>query len=648
MLRPGSADASHERIFQTRLCQNAKKRHHQVVKETLDPDPLSSFSDISVIDGIAYRSITDLDGMPAQEPLETLTPENSSDSRNSVDQVESNVDTNNSSRSWGLGNASSALTAELGYVWTPHNVQELRLRSDQVQTALLTSDDPFMGAIGNESLDHLLPRLKEIETGATVETATELCLANDDVAVATQLSHDHHYGPITTDESALIPLAPQPLELSSANLTSRSSPRSIQLDKRSNDTNQYKDNHITIHDSGSRQSDLRALIDRITKSSHKETDIIEELITTFSISAGSTPIRSLGSSHPTRPTQPPVSAPNQSYLSYHDLCLQSSFVFPVTCNLMEGYLVSGSSRSMDEQKQWISQPLRCNGCLPIFYSDRPHFWYNQNVGWSDKYGNTSLHVATALGACFHTLFHIIRSGVDVRRTNTAGQTFWHVSRQQDDLTWNVSISEGTSEDTARRRSLNQWCKLLTELKERDYNFNHGDDSGQTVWNLVSLFGRTELSFILESLGINSNLRWVEPRLINHIRSSDSDSISGLLDEGININQRDEIRQTPLHLSIQEGLTEITRTLLSHGPNLHARDFRGNGVLAGGRNALRRAKSDASKYARITACMTLAIDAGAIAWPTSHLEWTLPNYQHWLGDPTQPEESLHGSWSDIQN
>lgn len=349
-----------------------------------------------------------------------------------------------------------------------------------------------------------------------------------------------------------------------------------------------------------------------------------------------------------------VSQLTRSYLSKYDAHPQLFFVLPGNYDHVEGYLISRGSRPSSEEKHWMSQPFHCRNCLPFLpkpFLGGSRFWYNQDVGWSDKYGNTSLHVAAALGACYNVLLYIIRSGVDVKRTNAAGQTFLHVPRRQAPNEWDNKgrncFAGKPNQRPLRPHDVNEWGKLMMELAERGYDFNHRDVIGRTVWNLVPQIYRNELSVILQNLGIAPDFEYVRTPTIDYIRSPPTkDTIEKLLHEGANINERDSLGQTPLHVSITYGKADITGALLSHKPNLHARDVSGKGVLAAAMDVLRRVKYDARWYAKITACMTLAIDAGAIAGPTSQHEWRLPNYQYWPGDPTQSEEILHGSWPDI--
>ncbi|KAG7006571.1 hypothetical protein G7Y79_00014g037460 [Physcia stellaris] len=627
MLRPGGAEASHERIFQVRLCKTSKNRRHSI-QESFELESPSPYPVINFPGSIPGQSVMDVNSRPCEELKEIWTTENSSETRTSVNHMESSLDTSHSSLDWGLASASSTLTAEHSYVWTPHDVQELPSSSGQllapVETVLLTFDDPFMGVTDNESLDHLLSRRQEMEAGNTMETATELSLANDDDASAIKLSLGReigsHSGTNNTDCSAFNSLGTEPHEISSNTLPSRPFPKRIQSDKGNKNTNTFKSNQIKVYDSGSKKSDLKALIFSNTKSFSEERDYIEEIITTFSISTGSNP-GSSGRSISGLPTGRVLDQPTSSNVSHRQRYLQPRA--SVLSQLTRSYL-------FDDDDDYPSIVLPGD--------------YDHVQGYA------------SIGACYNVLLYIIRSGVDVNRINAAGQTFLHVLRRHDLYEWDNLVTKVRERRNGEaflyalsQHGLNEWSKLVRELEERGYDFNHRDVIGRTVWYLVPLSYRNELSVILQNFGITPDFEYVKTQVISHIRSSlTKDTIEDLLRGGANINERDEGGQTPLHVSITSGKPDITGVLLSHKPNLHARDVQGKGVLAAGQDALRRAKSNASMYAKITACMTLAIDAGAIAEPTSLHEWGLPNYKYWPGDPTQPRETMHGSWPNIQN
>ena len=71
-------------------------------------------------------------------------------------------------------------------------------------------------------------------------------------------------------------------------------------------------------------------------------------------------------------------------------------------------------------------------CLPLAVSRYKRgvgitqIWSPLGVLWVDKFGNTALHIAAALGATCSELLEIIKMGGNVHETNIGGQTFMHV------------------------------------------------------------------------------------------------------------------------------------------------------------------------------------------------------------------------------
>ncbi|KAL8865576.1 MAG: hypothetical protein Q9198_009251 [Flavoplaca austrocitrina] len=100
-------------------------------------------------------------------------------------------------------------------------------------------------------------------------------------------------------------------------------------------------------------------------------------------------------------------------------------------------------------------------------------------------------------------------------------------------------------------------------------------------------------------------------------------VQELLHSGVDPNARSKRGETALHRSVKIGNIDATKALLGQGANVHARNRKGEGLLNVAERAQRRAKNNVSHYAKITACMALVIDAGAIAYPNIFHEWSLP-------------------------
>ena len=95
----------------------------------------------------------------------------------------------------------------------------------------------------------------------------------------------------------------------------------------------------------------------------------------------------------------------------------------------------------------------------------------------------------------------------------------------------------------------------------------------------------------------------------------------LFEAGANLHWRYRQGETALHIAIKLGRRDATAFLLQRKANVHARTGNGKGVLALGLEYCRKTRDDATLYAQIELCMSLAIDAGAISTPTVLQEWT---------------------------
>ena len=100
-------------------------------------------------------------------------------------------------------------------------------------------------------------------------------------------------------------------------------------------------------------------------------------------------------------------------------------------------------------------------------------------------------------------------------------------------------------------------------------------------------------------------------------------VDELLQHGAEPNARDKSGNTALHTAIKLGNIDATKTLIGRGANVHARDWKCEGLLTMAKRAQRGAKDDVGLYAKITACMALIIDAGAVAFPDLFHEWDTP-------------------------
>ena len=335
-------------------------------------------------------------------------------------------------------------------------------------------------------------------------------------------------------------------------------------------------------------------------------------------------------------------------------------------------------------------------------------WCDQgNSWWVDRFGNTSLHIAAALGTTYQELQAIFDKGASIHVCNSGGQTFMHLL--------NPLVMDN-----------NSLVSLINHLRRNNFNFDHRDVQGHTfidslelrgldmskyadfwptsiihslrrgiydqrmipkltppwsdtwceAWyyagfisfrdllqaskvvlgrfkHLEDFYGRnclhvaadkaekpsqvseqsfmdSRLSLVRDLLSIGVELDHHDNRgetpLMSHIRTQSSQDkiILELLHSGADINSRNKKGETALHISIKLGDIISTKALLARGAavNVHVRTWKGQGLLAVAVEAQRLARDAVGLYAKITTCMALAIDAGAIMAPTIFDEWDL--------------------------
>lgn len=115
--------------------------------------------------------------------------------------------------------------------------------------------------------------------------------------------------------------------------------------------------------------------------------------------------------------------------------------------------------------------------------------------------------------------------------------------------------------------------------------------------------------------------------ITHKRTSEDDNtttriLTKLVVAKAKIHRRNRQGETALHLAVKLGRRAATKFLLKNGANVHARNKRGEGILEVGHSACRKALGDATLYAQIVLCMSLAISSEAVSSPTILREWTM--------------------------
>ncbi|KAI4221075.1 MAG: hypothetical protein LQ349_007935 [Xanthoria aureola] len=335
-------------------------------------------------------------------------------------------------------------------------------------------------------------------------------------------------------------------------------------------------------------------------------------------------------------------------------------------------------------------------------------WCDQgDPRWVDRFGNTSLHIAAALGATYQELRAIFEKGANIHVCNSGRQTFMHLlnplGMDNDSLIsltqllrqnnfnfdhrdvlghtfidslelrgWDSSScaeSGPTLVVTSLRRELYDqartaqvtppWSDTYTSLLDYSGSINLGellktpkvvlgnskhfeDFHGRNCLHLAAgkaekpsqvseqSFMNSRLSLVRDLLSVGVELDHHDNRgetpLMTHIRTipPQDNIILELLHSGADINLRNKKGETALHISIKLGYIIGTKALLAQGAavNVHVRTWKEQGLLAVAVDAQRLAKDNVGLYAKITACMALAIDAGAIAAPTILDEWDL--------------------------
>ena len=168
-----------------------------------------------------------------------------------------------------------------------------------------------------------------------------------------------------------------------------------------------------------------------------------------------------------------------------------------------------------------------------------------------------------------------------------GQSLLHIAA--DDI-----AGPATPTEAQQQRSNAMRLNLVKHLLSIGVDVNHHDDEGVTP-------------------------------LMTHVRcvTYQHAIVHELLQHGAEPNARDSSGNTALHIATKLGNIDATKILLGRGANVHARNRSCEGLLTVAKRAQRGAKDDVGLYAKITACMALIIDAGAIASPDLFHEWDTP-------------------------
>ena len=469
-------------------------------------------------------------------------------------------------------------------------------------------------------------------------------------------------------------------------------------------------------------SDLSLMINGLSNCSRNQKQCIKDTLRGCSGSALSSVNSSYGSDRSLRLAESSRDRPLLEAAEFSNPHLPGSFIGSnvntfwdhIACDKSPGFRCNSVSFCESCCQAHVASGTRETWCIPfaVMQAKRNRrvgrIWCDQgNPWWVDRFGNTSLHIAAALGATYQELRAIFEKGASIHVCNSGGQTFMHLLnplRMDNDslvsLTqllrrncfnfdhrdvrghtfidwlelrgldmsnyaefWPTSVvyslrreiydqhrtakvtppwSDAWSEAWSYSGSTNL-CELLKVPKVVLGRFKHFEDFyGRNCLHVAAdktqkpsqvseqSFMDSRLSLVRDLLSIGVELdhhdNWGETPLMTHIRTlpSQDNIILELLYSGADINSRNKQGETVLHISIKLGDIIGTKALLAQraAVNVHVRTWKGQGLLAVAVDARRLAKDDVGLYAKITTCMALVIDAGAIMAPTIFDEWDL--------------------------
>lgn len=254
----------------------------------------------------------------------------------------------------------------------------------------------------------------------------------------------------------------------------------------------------TISNQRTRESDLSCLINRLSKCSLGEKAFVKDLLKHFSTST----LSSLRSSIYSRFSMPTIRTAKNSLVIQSEPFVSTSSAKRASrlLELPGGFITSNVNTfprhlACTSEESFLVRPTYCEGCFSRHMTrlEKQRFsipfaliqhkreipveqiWSNRSVPWVDRFGNTALHIAAALGATYQEIRDIIHKGVSVHQTNTAGQTFMHVIN-------------------FRRFEIFEMVRLRKHLQLQKFDFHRPDVLGKTF--LASLdFGLNTVDFI---------------------------------------------------------------------------------------------------------------------------------------------------------
>jgi len=183
----------------------------------------------------------------------------------------------------------------------------------------------------------------------------------------------------------------------------------------------------------------------------------------------------------------------------------------------------------------------------------------------------TLHGAVAVGD-IEEVKRLITEGADVNVKNEANQTPLHIaaSRGFKDVA-ELLIAKGAivnvrgnSNTPLHLAARNGRTALVELLLNKGADINANDNQGYTPLGRAMEGKHSKVIALLREHGAKESLHDV-------VIAGDIDAVKRFLSEGCDVNSRDSLGLTPLHLAAMHGHTDIMELLIAKGADLEARD-----------------------------------------------------------------------------
>ena len=274
-------------------------------------------------------------------------------------------------------------------------------------------------------------------------------------------------------------------------------------------------------------------------------------------------------------------------------------------------------------------------CIPFSirryhcHNDGDINWSAQGLWWTDRFGNTALHIAAVMYLKYQVVQEVIEQGVCVHTLNSGGQTFLHLLDPRlltvDEMfslracleTENFNIHQvdvqgQTFVDIFTGFGIHPlvfaqcWLKPLSKLDMAEHTVNYrfvkhlfessgGSEAQWETFGLDRVLGFRHTPYArnnclsqlpLETLFLCRNYNDPEGRNYLHLSpyqplsaASRHELVKDLLAIGVDINHQDSFGETPLMAYIRSEPTEtlVIKTLLKSGVTLNLRNNNGDNL-----------------------------------------------------------------------